>query len=117
MKKSIVKRFACALAAAVVNATTSVTAEAKKKKAAKTTISYLGGPFDKNMGIYPGKSDVQGAEMLVFSNMKAKAKYTITTNSKNLSIKMDPSDVKKNLGSSWLHGRYPKRIMQPGFCV
>lgn len=76
MKKTILKRLLCGLAVAamvlttmpVVNSATSVTAEAKKKKEAKTKISYLGGPFDKSMGVYPGKTSLNGYNMIVFSN-------------------------------------------------
>lgn len=109
MKKTIVMKLACAIAAAAlvlttvpfINSSSPVTAEAKTKKTPNTKIVYMGGPFDKDSGIYPGKTDLQGDNLIIFSDFKANGKYTFTTNSKNLTIKMDTKTVKQIYGKSW----------------
>lgn len=109
MKNKMIKRIACGMVAAamvltaapVINAATSVTAEAKTKKEKKTKITFADGPFNKDKGIYVGKSTLTGYDFLVFSNMKAKAKYLIKTNSKNLSIKMQALKKKDHMSASW----------------
>lgn len=95
MKKKLIKRFVSGLLAAaivfttapIINFGTTVTAEAGNK-----TKVELDGPFNKDSPIYVGKSSVFGLNLLFFAGMKSKAKYTITTNSKNLSIKMHWKD-------------------------
>lgn len=79
----------------VVNPT--VTAQAAKKKAKKTNnakVAYLGSAFDQNNGMLVGKQRLWGSDLAVFDNYKANGKYTFTTNSKNLSIKLDNSTIK-----------------------
>ena len=101
MKKSIFKKIICSLLAAAVvvtaapevGAITGITAEAKTKAA---KITWKGAAFNKKEGIYVGKTSLQGVDgFLVFANLKASGSYWVTTNSKNLTVKMDVNSVKK----------------------
>lgn len=101
MKKSIFKKIICSLlavavvvtAAPEVGAITGITAEAKTKAA---KITWKGAAFNKKEGIYVGKTSLQGVDgFLVFANLKASGSYWVTTNSKNLTVKMDVNSVKK----------------------
>ena len=87
----------------LVNPTITAQAAKKKKKAKKTKnakVEYLWAPFDQDKGIDVGKQRIAGRELVEFSNYMASGKYTFTTNSKNLSIKLDNSSLKK-LKKTW----------------
>lgn len=119
MKAGTIKRIAAGMLAAAVVLTCApevssavdqtVTAQAakKKKKAKKTKnakVAYLGTAFDQDYGVYVGKQILGGEDLAVFSDYKASGKYTFTTNSKDLSIKLDNSSVKMlkdSFGKDW----------------
>ena len=91
----------------LVNPTVTAQAAKKKKKAKKTKnakVAYLGSALDQDYGVFVGKQILGGGELAVFSNYKASGKYTFTTNSKDLSIKLDNSSVKMlkdSFGKDW----------------
>lgn len=91
----------------LVNPTVTAQAAKKKKKAKKTKnakVAYLGSAFDQDYGVFVGKQILGGGELAAFSNYKASGKYTFTTNSKDLSIKLDNSSVKMlkdSFGKDW----------------
>lgn len=91
----------------LVNPTVTAQAAKKKKKAKKTKnakVEYLGSAFNQDEGMYVGKQILGGSSLAIFSEYKASGKYTFTTNSKDLSIKLDNSSVKMlkdSFGKDW----------------
>lgn len=91
----------------LVNPTVTAQAAKKKKKAKKTKnakVAYLGTAFNQDGGVYVGKQMLGGEDLAAFSDYKASGKYTFTTNSKDLSIKLDNSSVKMlkdSFGKDW----------------
>lgn len=81
----------------LVNPTVTAQAAKKKKKAKKTKnakVERLGSAFNQDEGMYVGKQRIIGSYLVEFSNYKPSGKYTFTTNSKDLSIKLDNSCIK-----------------------
>lgn len=91
----------------LVNPTVTAQAAKKKKKAKKTKnakVTWLGTAFDKTCGVFVGKQSLSGNDLVIFSDYKSSGKYTFTTNSKNLSIKLDNSSIKslkEEYGNDW----------------
>ena len=123
MKKTIIEKFIVGLltaamvftAAPEVGALTNanVSAYAKtKEKAAKVTINFNRNDGYAN-GYYVGKQTIDGYNFITIQNMKSSAKYTFTTNSKNLSIKADAKATKKLLkqwGEKGNWTKYPENV-------
>lgn len=112
MKKTIIQKFIAGLLTAAMVFTaapevgaltnTSITAYAKTEKATKVHVNHRS--LKKKVGILVGKQYVDG--LIKFDHMKAKAKYSFTTNSKNLSVSLDISTMKKWMKGQGLSGSW-----------
>ena len=113
MKSAYLKKLAAGVLVAAMAVTAvpevsqlvnpTVTAQAAKKKTNNAKVAKLGSAFNRNNGMLVGKQRLWGSDFVLFDNFKANGKYTFTTNSKNLSIKLDNNfKVLKNIyGKDW----------------